>query len=104
MVIVVGEHNRSVRAFERTIDGREFEFFAKPGISPLQLIDGEDGSLWEFSERATGEPLAGRQLKKVLARRLLVRLEGLQPEHSRLAMRKNTSSEASDPTIITGHI
>ena len=65
MVIVVGEHNRSVRAFERTIDGRELEFFAKPGISPLQLIDGANGSLWEFSERATAEPLAGRQLKRV---------------------------------------
>ena len=65
VVIVVGEDNRSVRAFESTVDGRKLEFFVKPGTSPLQLIDGENGSLWDFSGRATAGPLAGRQLKKV---------------------------------------
>jgi hypothetical protein len=28
-------------------------------------MDGENGSLWDFSGRATAGPLAGRQLKKV---------------------------------------
>ncbi len=65
VVIVVGEDNRSVRAFESTVDGRKLEFFVKPGTSPLQLIDGENGSLWDFSGRATAGPLAARQLKKV---------------------------------------
>jgi len=65
VVIVLGEDNRSVRAFESTVDGRKLEFFVKPGTSPLQLIDGENGSLWDFSGRATAGPLAGRQLKKV---------------------------------------
>ena len=65
VVIVVGEDNRSVRAFESTLDGRKLEFFAKPGTSPLELVDGENGSLWDFSGRATAGPLAGRQLKKV---------------------------------------
>ena len=65
VVILVGEDNRSVRAFETTVDGRKLEFFAKPGTSPLQLIDGDNGSMWDFSGRATAGPLAGRQLKKV---------------------------------------
>ena len=65
LLIVLGEDNRSVRAFERTMDGRTLEFFAKPGTVPLQLINGENGSLWNFSGRATAGPLAGRQLKKV---------------------------------------
>ena len=65
LVIVLGEDNRSVRAFERTVDGRKVEFFAKPGTLPLQLLDAETGSLWNFSGRATTGPLAGRQLKNI---------------------------------------
>jgi hypothetical protein len=65
LVIVLGEDNRSVRAFERNVDGRKIEFFAKPGTLPLQLIDAETGSLWNFSGRATAGPLAGRQLKNI---------------------------------------
>lgn len=65
IVILVGEDNRSVRAFETTVEGRKLEFFVKPGVSPLQLMDGENGNLWDFSGRATAGPLAGRQLKKV---------------------------------------
>jgi hypothetical protein len=65
IVILVGEDNRSVRAFETTVEGRKLEFFVKPGVSPLQLMDAENGSLWDFSGRATAGPLAGRQLRKV---------------------------------------
>jgi hypothetical protein len=65
VVILLGEDNRSVRAFERTVDGRKVEFFAKPGTLRLQLIDAETGSQWDFSGRATSGPLAGRQLKKI---------------------------------------
>jgi len=65
LVILLGEDNRSVRAFERNVDGRKVEFFAKPRTLPLQLIDAETGSLWNFSGRATAGPMAGRQLKKI---------------------------------------
>jgi hypothetical protein len=67
LVILLGEDKRSVRVFERNVDGRKVEFFAKPGSLPLQLIDAETGSLWDFSGRATAGPLAGRQLKKISA-------------------------------------
>lgn len=66
IVIMVGEDNRSVRAFETNSLGRKLEFFVKPGTSPMQLIDGESGSLWDFSGRSTAGSLAGRQLKKVV--------------------------------------
>jgi Protein of unknown function (DUF3179) len=65
ILIVVGEDKKSVRVFERVIDGRQLEFFAKADAARLQLIDSETGSEWDFSGRATSGPLAGREVKKV---------------------------------------
>jgi hypothetical protein len=64
IMLVLGDDHRSVRAFERTLDGRRLEFFQKTGAG-FQLIDAETGSTWDFEGRATAGPLAGRQLKKV---------------------------------------
>jgi hypothetical protein len=67
IVVALGEDNRSVRAFERTVDGRRLEFFQKKDDKnpQFQLIDAETGSTWNFEGKATSGPLAGRQLKKV---------------------------------------
>jgi hypothetical protein len=62
--VVVGEDKRSVRSFDRTVDGRKLEFFLKPG-SQWVLVDAETGSDWDFTGKAIGGPLTGRQLKKV---------------------------------------
>ena len=67
VVVALGGDNRSVRAFERTVDGRTLEFFQKKDDKnpQVQLIDAETGSTWNFEGKATSGPLAGRQLKKV---------------------------------------
>lgn len=65
IVVVLGNDRRSVRAFERTVDGRRLEFFQKTEDDGLQLIDLETNSTWNFEGKATAGPLAGRQLKKV---------------------------------------
>ena len=65
IVIVLGEDHRSVRVFERTVDGRRLEFFQKTENGVFQLIDAETGSTWNFEGIATAGPLAGRQLKKI---------------------------------------
>ena len=65
IVLVLGDDRRSVRAFERTVDGRRLEFFQKTDGGGFQLIDAETGSTWNFEGKATGGPLVGRQLKKV---------------------------------------
>ena len=67
IVLALGEDNRSVRAFECIFDGRTLEFFQKKDDKnpQFQLIDAETGSTWNFEGKATGGPLAGRQLKKV---------------------------------------
>jgi hypothetical protein len=63
--VVVGEDKRSVRAYERLIDDRKLEFFVKPQTAPFALIDGETGSEWDFTGKATAGALAGHQLKQV---------------------------------------
>jgi hypothetical protein len=65
IVIVLGDDHRSVRAFERTVDGRRLEFFQKVENGAVQLIDAETGSTWNFEGKAVSGSLAGRQLKKV---------------------------------------
>src|SRR6266478_5016067 len=37
--IVVGDDRKSVRAYERSIDGRRLQFFVKPQAAPLVLVD-----------------------------------------------------------------
>jgi len=63
--IVAGEDQKSVRAYERLVDGRKLEFFVKPGTSPLLLVDAETGSEWDFTGKATSGSLLGHQLKQV---------------------------------------
>ena len=65
IVVVLGDDHRSVRAFERTVDGRRLEFFQKVENGAVQLIDAETGSTWNFEGKAVSGPLAGSQLKKV---------------------------------------
>ncbi len=65
LFLAVGDDKRSVRAFERTMDGRKLEFFVKPGSSQVVLVDAETGSEWDFTGQAIGGPFSGRQLKKV---------------------------------------
>ena len=65
IVLALGEDRRSVRAFERTVDGRRLEFFQKTEGDRFALIDSETGSTWSFEGKAIAGPLSGRQLKKV---------------------------------------
>ena len=67
LFIVLGDDNKSVRAFDRTVDGRTLEFFVKPDTSPIQLTDLETATTWDFTGKAVNGPLAGKQLKKIFA-------------------------------------
>lgn len=63
--LVLGNDKKSVRAFERSVDGRKLEFFLKPNATELTLIDAETGSEWDFTGRAISGALSGKQLTKV---------------------------------------
>jgi hypothetical protein len=65
LLIVLDADKKSARAFDRTVDGRVLEFFAKADANPLRLIDAETGSDWDFSGKAISGALKDRQLKKI---------------------------------------
>ena len=78
IVLVIGDDQKSIRVFERTLDGRTLELMAKAGAEPLRLLDAETGSEWDFSGRAVSGPLAGRAAHQGEgAEGILVRLEDL---------------------------
>jgi hypothetical protein len=64
LVIVLGEDGKSIRAFDRTVDGHEREFFLKPNSVPLRLID-DKGTEWDFTGTALNGTLTGKQLTKI---------------------------------------
>ncbi len=63
IVLLLGEDKKSVRAFERDLDGRKLEFFVKPDTN--EIVDAETGSVWDFSGKAVSGELAGKQLTKI---------------------------------------
>jgi hypothetical protein len=65
VIVLLGDDRKSVRVYERSVDGRRLEFFVKPDATPLRLVDGDTGSEWDFTGRSTTGTFAGRQLKKI---------------------------------------
>jgi hypothetical protein len=63
IVIWLAEDKRSVRAFERELDGKTLEFFVKPDSK--EIVDAQTASVWDFSGKAVSGTLSGRQLKKI---------------------------------------
>ena len=65
LVLVLGDDRRSVRAFDRRVDGRRLELVVKTDVSPLRLVDLETGSEWDFAGEAVSGPLAGKRLAPI---------------------------------------
>lgn len=63
IVVLLADDKKSVRAFDRKLDDRTLEFFAKPNTS--EIVDAETGSTWDFSGKAVSGELAGKQLTKI---------------------------------------
>ncbi len=69
LMILMAEDKQSIRTFDRRIDGRELEFFAKSDSGPLRLIDAETGSEWDFTGQCVSGEYSGRSLKKIYSLR-----------------------------------
>ena len=67
IIIVLGDDKKSVRAFQRTVEGRKLEFFVKPNVTPMRLVDAETGSEWDFTGQAVGGKFTGKELQKLQA-------------------------------------
>ena len=63
IVILLGEDKKSVRVFERELDGRVLELFVKPDSK--EIADAETASVWDFSGKAVSGAFTGKQLKKI---------------------------------------
>lgn len=63
IVVMLGADRKSVRAFERKVDGKTLEVFVKPDST--EIVDAETGSVWDFSGKAVSGELAGKQLAPV---------------------------------------
>ena len=65
IVVVVAEDGRSVRAFDRRVDGQDREFVLVPGTGLPVLVDLLSGTEWSFAGEALRGPLSGRRLTRV---------------------------------------
>jgi hypothetical protein len=63
VLVLLAEDGKSVRVFDRRLDGRALEFFKKQD-SPA-IFDSETGSQWDFGGVAVSGPLVGRRLEKI---------------------------------------
>ena len=64
IAVVRAPDGRSTRVFDRRVDGRAVELFAKVS-EPFRLIDATTGSEFDFTGTAVSGPLAGRTLARV---------------------------------------
>jgi hypothetical protein len=65
LVVVLGTDGKSVRAYERVVDGRKLELFAKKDSPTFVLVDTQTGSEWDFTGKAVKGELSGKQLKQI---------------------------------------
>jgi hypothetical protein len=63
VLVLLAEDGKSVRVFDRRLDGRTLEFFQRPDSH--ELIDAETGSGWDFTGAATSGALAGKRLARI---------------------------------------
>jgi Protein of unknown function (DUF3179) len=65
LALVLGEDGKSVRAFDRRIEGKTLELFAKTDATPVQIVDAETATTWDFAGGGMSGGLIGRQLQRI---------------------------------------
>lgn len=63
IMVILNEDGKSVRAFERKVNGKTLEFFVKPETA--EIVDAETGSVWNFAGEAVGGDLTGARLERI---------------------------------------
>jgi hypothetical protein len=63
LLILLSEDGKSVRAFDRRVDGRTLELFLKPNTHTL--LDTLTGSEWDFTGAAVAGELKGKRLGRL---------------------------------------
>ena len=63
VLVLLAEDGKSVRVFDRRLEGRALEFFQRPDTR--ELVDAETGSVWDFTGAATSGALSGKRLARI---------------------------------------
>jgi Protein of unknown function (DUF3179) len=64
-MVVLGEDQLSIRAFETILNGQKLDFFSRTEHSPMRFVDSSTASEWNFEGEAVSGPLKSKRLKKV---------------------------------------
>jgi hypothetical protein len=67
LLVVVDIDGKSLRCFDRRVDGQFLDFYMKPNQTTLSLLDSQTGSEWDFSGTAISGVLKGKTLKRISA-------------------------------------
>ncbi len=65
ILLVVDSDGKSVRGFNRELEGQALDLFLKPGSNPLILVDSQTGTEWDFSGKAITGPMTGKSLARI---------------------------------------
>lgn len=65
LLLLLHPDGKSMRCFDRRVDGRTLELFLKAGTNTPVLVDSGTGSEWDFSGHSMSGPLSGRRLARV---------------------------------------
>ena len=63
LLVLLAEDGKSVRVFDRRLDGLALEFFQRPDTR--ELLDAATGSAWDFTGAATSGALKGQRLARI---------------------------------------
>ena len=67
LLMVVDIDGKSLRCFDRRVDGKPYDFFLRPSQTTLNLFDSQTGSEWDFSGTAISGVLKGKSLRRIAA-------------------------------------
>ena len=67
LLVVVAADKKSYRVFDRRLDGKTLDLYAKADSETLLLLEAESGSAFDFTGTAIDGPLAGKKLKRIQA-------------------------------------
>ena len=65
LALVISEDGKSVRAFDRRLEGKTLEMFVKPDSPALEVVDAETGTTWDFAGGGVNGALFGKQLNRI---------------------------------------
>lgn len=65
ILLVLDNDGKSLRCFDRQVNGQPYDFYLKPQMSVMTLLDSQSGSEWDFTGESIHGPMKGKKLKRI---------------------------------------